>query len=62
MKTRFIVWAVVLFVLFAFGFIWLINHAFVVMTFATIFKIAGAFIISTVIEFVSVIEKDYDTS
>ena len=42
MKTRFIVWAVVLFVLFA---------AFVVMTFATIFKIAGAFIISTVISY-----------
>jgi hypothetical protein len=50
-KTKIIIWAIVLFVLFVIGFFWLLSHAFVIMTFGTIFKIAGAFILAVFISY-----------
>jgi hypothetical protein len=50
-KTKVKIIAVILFIMFVFGFIWLLSNAFVVMTMATLFKIAGAFIIAMLISF-----------
>ncbi len=50
-KTKVIITLIILFVLFAFGFIWLINNVYIVMTIATVFKIVGAFIVAMLISF-----------
>jgi len=43
MKTKIIIWSIVLLVLFTIFFIWLLNHAFVILTLSTVFKTAGVF-------------------
>jgi hypothetical protein len=45
--------AIIIFIIFVFGFIWLLSNAFVVMSMATLFKIAGAFIIAMLISFLA---------
>ena len=50
-KTKVKITAAIIFIMFVFGFIWLLSNAFLVMTIATIFKIVGAFIFAMLIAF-----------
>ena len=50
-KTKVKITAVIVFIMFVFGFIWLLSNAYVVMTIATLVKIVVAFIFAMLISF-----------
>jgi hypothetical protein len=52
-KTKVKIIAIIIFIIFAFGFIWLLSNAFFAVTFGTLFKIAGAFVIAMLISFLA---------